>query len=212
VGYDDDLNLYAYVKNDPINFGDPLGKQRGAAASRLRRELSTEIRAARESGDTARVSGLTKQRRDLASPEVQNRGPIDAPRAEVSSALVQGVRGAPAENVFAAVESDGQLNVVNTTTSSSITSGTGTLPPGTTATGHKHRGSGVADNFPGVGDLVNVLITGKPAVYFNDATNVGGAIAYDGSQFTMNPVEGIQMPEYGAQDQPGYVSDTFSPW
>ncbi|HYE27064.1 MAG TPA: RHS repeat-associated core domain-containing protein, partial [Allosphingosinicella sp.] len=224
VGYDDQINHYAYVGNDPINRTDPTGMAQTDEAERARKTLRTmigalrrEIRAAdeaasgsrmRATSDSARIDALKAQLKTLRSLNPADLARLRVtPNAGISAGITNAMRGAPAESAFGATQTRNGISYGRLTQSSQTEdSGQATSNANLVALGHPHD-SGAGREYPGVADPGNVLIHKIPMVYAEDGNS--NAIGWNGSRFTLTNVAGT-APTYGSA--PSWIRDTFEPW
>jgi len=166
----------------------------------------------RESGnrqDAQRRGSLQTALDNLDSIEIESVQPVEAPDQGLAAGAAQQAREAGSERIIgatASAEAGGAPTYSRLSSSRSRTAATGAMQDGVDLTSHAHGGN-PGDQYPGVADPVLVLQTGVPAVYANGANSA--AVGWNGTQFTLNPVEG-QLPSF--ERAPSWVRETFVPW
>ena len=220
VGYKDQVNLYAYVSDDPVNHNDPTGlatdEQIKEAARTLKRLIGAMEREISEVQTGSRIPSTPDQIRiNSLKTEVKDLRGLDPARIadmrvaanpSQASAMNSALQGAPAEQVY----SGRMVNGVITYAPARMTSQTGetgqTQDRAGFIFGHRHELGG-GRQYAGIGDPGNVLLTGRPMVY-SEGPNAN-VIGWDGTHFTLTNVAG-KLPSYSGA--PGWLRNTFNPW
>ncbi|PZO46294.1 MAG: hypothetical protein DCF16_19180 [Alphaproteobacteria bacterium] len=160
MGYQDDFNLYAYVRNDPLNLSDPWGMQACANQPDC-------IEATNYDPNKAGTQTVTQ------STNIDTAAVAELPNYESTGNTENGVRFD--ENSTTGTVTTTQVpttSVVNGNVIETTMSGIG----GADAIGHSHptpapNGSGGSDPSPGPGDDAAVL-AGKPNNIVHDGNIV----------------------------------------
>jgi RHS repeat-associated protein len=225
VGYKDQVNLYAYVGNDPMDGRDPSGLATAEQIKDAQRTLhkymaaiQREIDASRQAAagsllpadsDVARVASLKTELKQLRGlkPEQLADMRVNSPDPAVGGAATDAMRGAPAETLFGAKSSNGHVTIGRLEQSSrTVDSGQRKTIPGLILMSHPHD-PGEGREYAGVGDPGNVLLYQAPNIYATSGNS--NAIGWDGTRFTLSNVRG-EMPSYNSA--PSWIRDTFKPW